>query len=355
MNTAAPIVKPEHGAPAWIAPTKDAIRRSIAAFRRAVGLSALGAASSDDWTAWRDAMADAFRLALAGGVAATVAEVDRSMHEIPRVTVGSVEPGSFDAAIDRLRAAVVLAGESWDRLGVLADEYANAVLHAESRGGAAELVARFRAIVERQERAFSVRGATAVVAGRVRETVIEYMLDAGRSEDKRKFDAYSSVIARVEQQLGVADNRADTIIRTNTLRAYNGIHADRLALPEVRRVLPLVVLVEIHDSRTRGAPGGIYRGSAPDNPGWHWEMDGLVGTIEQFRAWNVIPPNGYRCRGSIRGLTLAECEELGFLDVETMAIDMKAVRRHNGGRLKILASGLYPDRGFKRGAAAAAA
>lgn len=340
---------------------KHALRGAILEYRRAIGLTAVGVDSSVAWNDFRDALRDAIESALMGGVAVTQTEVERAepttSFESPFLVMDE-EPkiGPFERAIRGLRATVLRSGAQAETLAFRASSLADQIVAAERTGGSARLIARLQAVIARQEREFFVSGASSAQAGGVRNVIAEYMRDIGRPFDRQKFDGYSGVLRPIQQQLGVCDNRADTIVRTNTLRAYNGAHAERLERPDVRRVIPLVMLVEIHDTRTRGAPHGIYATKPGGrNPGNHWMADGLVGTMEQFRSWNVIPPNGYRCRASIRGLTLAECEEMGFLDPDTLQVDMAKVRRHNGKRLDLITSGLYPDPGFKRGVMAAAA
>lgn len=352
MNLAAPIVEPS--IPGWVALVKHELARAIPAYRRAIGLAAIGSEPIEAWSDFADALESAILVGVLAGVAAGQRDYEREVGVVPFSTFASVsvaiepvEIGPFERGIEKLRETVIRSGMEMEGLKRFAGALADSILVAEKTKSAG-LVAKLRAVIETQERSFYVRGATIEQVRGVRSVIERYMNDVGKPFDRQQYGEWSAVLRPIQAQLGVSDNRADTIVRTNTLRAYNNAHAERLERPDVQRVVPLVMLVEIHDRRTRGAPNGIYPGADGDNPGFHWQMDGLVGTMQQFREWGVVPPNGYRCRGSIRGLTLDECEEMGFVDPDTLALRPNAIRRHNGDRLKILAARLYPDPRFKR-------
>ncbi len=133
-------------------------------------------------------------------------------------------------------------------------------------------------------------------------------------------------------------NRLETVYRNNLSGSYTEAAAQTLERSDVAAVLPLVMLVEIHDPRTRGAPGGRY-------PGYHWQMDGFVGTMPDFRRLGILPPNGHQCRGGIRGISLGEAHSNGWVN-DDGDLDGEAIAAHNGGRLAIISRGDYPDRGF---------
>ncbi len=149
-------------------------------------------------------------------------------------------------------------------------------------------------------------------------------------------DFISGVDARGIRHL--SSNRLETVYRNNLSGSYTEAAAQTLERAEVAEVMPLVMLVEIHDSRTRGAPGGRY-------PGYHWQMDGFIGTMPDFRSLGILPPNGHQCRGGIRGITLGEAHGNGWID-DDGELDRGAIAAHNGNRLDIIERGDYPDRGF---------
>ena len=72
-------------------------------------------------------------------------------------------------------------------------------------------------------------------------------------------------------------HRLETIYRNNLGSSYNEASARILEEPDVHEVIPLVMLNEIRDRRTRGNPNGLY----PDR-GFHWQMDGFVGTMSSL-------------------------------------------------------------------------
>ncbi len=134
--------------------------------------------------------------------------------------------------------------------------------------------------------------------------------------------------------------RLETIYRNNLSSSYSEAAAATLERDNVSNVLPLVMLNEIRDRRTRGNPAGLYP------KGFHWHMDGYVGTMSEFRDLGIIPPNGHLCRGGIRGITTGEAISNGWMD-ERGQIDRIAISEHNGERLAIIQRGDYPDPGFK--------
>ena len=118
--------------------------------------------------------------------------------------------------------------------------------------------------------------------------------------------------------------------------------------PAVARWAPLVRLVEIHDSRTRGAPGGVYRPKGKSkNPGSHWQMDGYIATAADMRSQGLVPPNGFNCRGSLEPVTFDEAKSMGFIRKDE-TLDRAALARYNATRQRIIDRGDYPDPGFKR-------
>jgi len=134
--------------------------------------------------------------------------------------------------------------------------------------------------------------------------------------------------------------RLQTIYRTNLSSAYSFAHSTQLADPEVKRFIPLMILSEIKDRRTRGNPTGLY-----PHGGYHWQMDGFVGTTEDFNELGILPPNGYNCRAGVRGVPRVEAKRRGWL-TESGDVDRAAIQQHNGDRLAIVARGDYPDPGF---------
>ncbi len=132
--------------------------------------------------------------------------------------------------------------------------------------------------------------------------------------------------------------RVETIYRVAVNKAYNRGHLDVVTRPQVQAIIPLVEINEIHDRRTRGAPG-------TNNPGFHWQMDGYINTASYVRGNALTPPCGYNCRGSLIGVTLPRAERLGLVDSHGQPV-AQAITAHNGVRQRIVDRGDYPDKGW---------
>ena len=147
--------------------------------------------------------------------------------------------------------------------------------------------------------------------------------------------------AQVSGAVNLARARLETIYRNNLNSAFNEAQVDALRGQQIRRIIPLLMLNEIRDRRTRGNPNGINA-----DRGFHWQMNGFVGTAEEFDQFGITPPNGHNCRGGVRGLSATESKRMGFVD-DNGELNIEAIRTHNGDRLRILQQGLYPDPGFQ--------
>lgn len=209
-------------------------------------------------------------------------------------------------------------------------------------------------LLAEQEGAFWIKGATVEQAAIAKRMLTGYLRSQGRPF--RKDPLLPSPPSDLEKfvrgmaRAGLATTKAhlNTVYRTNMNRAQSQAHAAALAGRDVRAVLPMVRLFEIHDRRTRGAPGGVYSDGAK-NPGWHWQMDGLIETVDFFARHGLIPPNGYRCRGSLIGVSWTELGSLGLLNADG-SLNRTALNTYNRSRLAIIAAGRYPDPGFKEAA-----
>ncbi|BFH10870.1 minor capsid protein [Paenibacillus melissococcoides] len=100
---------------------------------------------------------------------------------------------------------------------------------------------------------------------------------------------------------GVTNYQADNIFRTNVQTAYQVGHWKQMTAPETLRLRPYWQYDAVQDKRTRPS---------------HLAMHGRV-----FRAddpiWNTwYPPNGFRCRCTVRTLSERQVRERG-LKVET--------------------------------------
>lgn len=126
-------------------------------------------------------------------------------------------------------------------------------------------------------------------------------------------------------------SRLETVYRTNMQSAYNEGHMSTLRAPEVKKVAPLVMIVEMQDPRSRDH---------------HAAMNGYIHTVEEFDRRQLSPPNGYNCRGTVRTVSWTEAERLGLVDNDQ--IDFDALKRYNGNRQGYIDRGEYPDPGFTK-------
>lgn len=350
----------------WIPLYRQVEARAKLAYIAAVMADAFDSPDAEAaWDRWRMLLVQSFTLAGMAGVARGYGEARRaglrieaspSLVDAPPAPVGfaavmpspdPIRAGPFVAAIDRFRKRVPRLASEVRAMHRAAEAASRKLVTAERRSIATGLLQRLRQVRRELDRAFTVAGATIEQVGSVMDVVLRSMQDAGRPVEDREFPVYSSVLQQVQAAAGVTADRADTVMRTNVLRVYNDTHAATLGRGPVKAVLPLVMLVEIHDRRTRGAPDGVYAADGRRNPGHHWQMDGYIATIEAMRSQGLIPPNGYRCRGSIRGVSLAELEELGIWS-EDGGMDLDALRAYNGPRQRLIDEGLYPDPGFRK-------
>ncbi|MFR3921924.1 MAG: phage minor head protein [Dysosmobacter welbionis] len=97
--------------------------------------------------------------------------------------------------------------------------------------------------------------------------------------------------------------QAENIFRTNIQTAYNVGHYKQMTDPEVMKLRPYWQYDAVNDSRTRPS---------------HLAMDGRVFPADS-PVWDTwFPPNGFKCRCTVRSLSRRQVERLG-LRVETRA------------------------------------
>ena len=100
---------------------------------------------------------------------------------------------------------------------------------------------------------------------------------------------------------GLDPFQADNIFRTNLQTAYNAGHYRQMTGPDVLRLRPYWQYDAVNDAHTRPS---------------HLAMDGRVYPADH-PVWDTwFPPNGFRCRCTVRTLSKRQVEALGF-QVET--------------------------------------
>ena len=148
------------------------------------------------------------------------------------------------------------------------------------------------------------------------------------------------------QQAGAARSltsaHLETVFRTNLSAAYAEGTVRIAKDPAIRAAVPLYRLEAVGDNRTRGKPDGLY-----PEPGRHYQMDGFVGTIEQFEALGIVPPNGYNCRCTIVPVPAIEAEDRGWLDASGR-LKQERLDRLNAPKMALIKAGRYPDPSFAR-------
>lgn len=263
----------------------------------------------------------------------------------------ALEGGEFREAVQAFDDRVPRLRSEWERLADQARRLAAAASQAES-ARAAEMIAVQSAAVRGALRgSFFVSDLDRRTIVKVRDLVAEAIRGLVSEDEAGKLTGLRLPEFIDAAQLAGAANltrfRLQTVFRTNLAAAYNDGAVRQLTSPAVVDVVPLSEIDEIRDRRTRGNPTGLYpRG------GFHWQVDGYVGLAEELVRRGLVPPAGYNCRASVRGVPWPEARRRGFIDAQG-DVDRGAVRAWNGEREAIIARGDYPDRGFRAASAAA--
>lgn len=99
---------------------------------------------------------------------------------------------------------------------------------------------------------------------------------------------------KTEGYEGITPFQADTIFRTNIQTAYNVGHYEQLTEPTVLRVRPYWQYDAVNDTHTRPS---------------HLAMDGKVFPADS-PIWDTwFPPNGFRCRCTVKSLSKRQVEQ----------------------------------------------
>lgn len=117
---------------------------------------------------------------------------------------------------------------------------------------------------------------------------------------------------------GITPYQAENIFRTNIQTAYNVGHYKRMTEPGVKELRPYWQYDAVNDSKTRPS---------------HLAMDGRVFMADD-PIWDTwFPPNGFKCRCTVKTLSKRQMEQRG-LTVETEA--PRAARLEDGCFVNIL-------------------
>lgn len=150
------------------------------------------------------------------------------------------------------------------------------------------------------------RGLAFTVAGYTKAQILKRFYDEilGALEDGNtftEFRANMNEFLEAEGYEGIAPLQADNIFRTNIQTAYNVGHYEQMSDPDVLALRPYWYYDAVNDSHTRMS---------------HLAMDGKVFPADS-PIWDTwFPPNGFRCRCTVRSLSERQVKQRG-LQVET--------------------------------------
>ena len=319
-------------------------------------------AAKKSWGKYQSALSQILTLTVLHGEAVAYAAAQRAGLKIvpdpklkkkpetfaERKATTGFEVGDFWEAIWGFKKKIPLASKAVQKAQLEMDELAAKIAKAESVNALKDLSARLEALRKTLKGSFRVKGATAAQAKKLKALIADAIIHKKLPEGLRT-GGMSQFISRaqVEGIVGLTSARMETVYRTNVASAYNDATVEAMDKPAVQTWAPLLRLVEIHDSRTRGAPNGVYKQKGKSaNEGFHWQMDGYIETAQRFKEQNLVPPNGFNCRGSLEPFTHDDAGELGLLDKDEN-IDREKLNRYNSKRQQVIDRGLYPDAGFK--------
>ena len=318
--------------------------------------------ASEAWEQYAEALGQVLTLAALAGKARVHAATkqqgaewepqewpDEMPDRFAAVGIGGFEPGIFWEALMGFRRRIPRSWWEVRRIRRQMRRLAERIAKAESKSAVRDLSKRLLALQQTLDGSFRAKGATKAQTKRL-QALIADAIETSAVPKGLKTGGLSNFIRRAQAEgiLGLTASRLETVYRTNMASAYNDATADTMDSKAVASWAPLLRLVEIHDSRTRGAPGGVYRGKGQSrNPGSHWQMDGYIATAADFKRQGLVPPNGFNCRGSLMPVTRDEAEDMGLIRRDG-SLDRRALARYNAQRQQIIDRGLYPDPGFKR-------
>lgn len=181
---------------------------------------------------------------------------------------------------------------------------------------------RFYAIADKYKTtAFTIAGYTKIQI--IKKFHEELLKAIEEGETAKTFRDNMNDFLAVQGYEGLSKFQADNIFRTNTQTAYQVGAYKQMTEPTVLRLRPYWEYDAVNDSRTRPS---------------HLELDGKVFPADS-PFWDIwYPPNGYRCRCTVRTLSKRQVEQRG-LKVETEV--PKLVEMRNGQVVNVM-----PDRGF---------
>ena len=313
-------------------------------YRRAIAEQLRGNYAGDLWRAFEIAYARAQLLSNLLGVAAVTEPIPTKFaRRVPfdPETIDLAEDflvGDFVEAIELFEGRIPELPEVVRSLQSDALAAANAVRRAEEGDALGLLSKQSEAIREAIGRRFWVSGIPEVGIINLRDLIAD-AIEGTASEEMLGLVPFINK-AQAQGAEGLTRARLETVYRNNLNTAFMDGQVQALRAPETLALIPLVMLEEVQDRRTRGNPSGLYPQSTP-----HFQMDGYVNTLDYFERFGLVPPNGHNCRGGVRPVSNAEARHHGW-QREDGTIDEQALARYNGRRQGFIDSGSYPDPGF---------
>jgi len=301
--------------------------------------STIEASPSNAWQEFEVVTARAIMLSLLVGIAQTFeeAEIAADQFEPDKVAYAKDWPldvgfeefrtEPFEEAIKLFDERVPMLASNVSQIAEIARAQAAEIAAAERIGVVAKLDAQTNAISKALGTAFWVSDVDQATVVNLRDLIAQAVRGVMPDERMSLPDFIDRAWLEGAQDLTAA--RLETVYRTNLQTAYNEGHMSTMRAPEVKSVAPLVMIVEIDDPRSRPH---------------HAAMDGYVNTVEMFDRYQISPPNGYNCRGTVRSVSWTEAEALGL--VTDGQVDFEALKAYNGDRQGYIDRGEYPDPGF---------
>jgi len=318
-----------------------AFQQSVPAYIEAVAATIEGSPTE----AWRDfeiVTARAILLSYLVGIAQTFeeAEVAADQFEPDKVAYAKVdwplevgfdefrvEP--FEEAIRLFDERIPMLASNVPKLAQIAKAQAVEIAMAEKLGVVAKLDAQTNAISQALGTAFWVSDVDQATTISLKDLISQAVRGVLPDERLSLPDFIDRAWLAGAQNLTAS--RLETVYRTNMQSAYNEGHMSTMRAPEVKKVAPLVMIVEIDDDRSRDH---------------HAAMDGYINFVEYIDQLQLRPPNGYNCRGTVRAVSWTEAKRLGLVDNDQ--VDSEALKRYNGDRQGYIDRGEYPDPGFSK-------
>ena len=177
------------------------------------------------------------------------------------------------------------------------------------------------------------RGLAFTVSGYTKAQILKKFYDELKSaiEDGTSFGTFKNamnVFLESEGYEGMEPLQADNIFRTNVQTAFNAGHYEQMTQPAVLKARPYWQYDAVNDKHTRKS---------------HLAMDGKVFPADS-PVWDTwYPPNGFRCRCSVRPLSKRQVEQMN-LQVET---DLPRFGKLKNGHYVYI----FPDPQFSNNAA----